>query len=167
MGGRTPRACSSGSPTSYTQQKGETHLELGQSPHSFCFSSFCVCLFACLFTFVLDKVSLCDSSCPGTHCVGQTSLELTEIPSAGIRGVCHHTRTAYSLSGLSVLFLCSDMGEELFLFLSKDRQKPTGAGRPASETFHAGTYLNCSELVLNASVCTENSIPARHGGAHL
>ena len=38
--------------------------------------------FFVLFCFVLfqDRVSLCRSGCPGTHCVYQTGLELRNLP---------------------------------------------------------------------------------------
>lgn len=45
-------------------------------------------------------VSLRSPGCPGTHCVNQASLELSEIhclctPSAGITGMHHHTQQGY------------------------------------------------------------------------
>jgi hypothetical protein len=49
-----------------------------------------------LFVF-WDRVSLCSSGCPGTHCGDQAGLKLKEIhlplPSqcCGIKGVYHHT----------------------------------------------------------------------------
>ena len=64
-------------------------------------------LFVCLlvlflffaFCFVFrDMVSLCSSGCPGTHSVDQAGLKLRNppaclcLPSAGIKGLCHHCR---------------------------------------------------------------------------
>jgi hypothetical protein len=43
-----------------------------------------------------DRVSLYSPGCPGTHFVDQAGLELinppASVPSAGIKGVCHHAR---------------------------------------------------------------------------
>jgi hypothetical protein len=39
------------------------------------------------FWFFRDRVSLYSPGSPGTHFVDQAGLEL---PSAGIKGVCHH-----------------------------------------------------------------------------
>jgi hypothetical protein len=47
------------------------------------------------FVFLGDRVSLCSPGCPGTHSVDQAGLELRKsaclcLPSAGIKGMCHH-----------------------------------------------------------------------------
>jgi hypothetical protein len=60
-----------------------------------------VFVFAFVFVFVCffqDRVSLYSPGCAGTHSVDQAGLELRNqsaclcLPSAGIKGVCHHTR---------------------------------------------------------------------------
>jgi hypothetical protein len=54
---------------------------------------FFVCLVFCFVLFFQDRVSLCSPGCPGAHFVDQAGLELRNPPaSAGIKGVCHHTR---------------------------------------------------------------------------
>jgi hypothetical protein len=52
------------------------------------------------FLVFRDRVSLCSPGCPGTHFVDQAGLKLRNLPaypsppppSAGIKGVHHHTR---------------------------------------------------------------------------
>lgn len=44
----------------------------------------------------LDRVSLYSCVCPGTHYVKQADLELTEITSAGKKGMHHHARTVWA-----------------------------------------------------------------------
>jgi hypothetical protein len=56
-----------------------------------------VILFIYLFIWLFETGFLCSPACPGTHSVDQTGLELrnppaSSIPSAGIKGVCHHAR---------------------------------------------------------------------------
>jgi hypothetical protein len=61
-----------------------------------------------------DRVSLYSPSCPGTHFVDKTCLCL---PSAGIKGVRHHTRlVAYFLIYLGKV---SHLNLELVLHLDK------------------------------------------------
>jgi hypothetical protein len=55
-----------------------------------------------LLFFVLvfwDKISLCSPGCLGTHSVDQAGLELRNspvcLPSAGIKGMCHHARLPF------------------------------------------------------------------------
>jgi hypothetical protein len=49
------------------------------------------------FLIFQDMVSLCSFGCPGTHSVDHTGLKSTCLclPSAGIKGLCHHTRLRY------------------------------------------------------------------------
>jgi hypothetical protein len=66
------------------------------------FFCFCFVLFGWFSFFFLDRVSLYSPGCPGTHFVDQAGLELRNppasasqvlgslLPSAGIKGVCHH-----------------------------------------------------------------------------
>jgi hypothetical protein len=55
-----------------------------------------------LFCFVLDRVSPCSPGCLGTHSVDQAVLELP--PTAGIKGMHHHTKLEASITaGLSHL----------------------------------------------------------------
>jgi hypothetical protein len=67
-------------------------------------------LFFCFLFFVFrDRVSLYSPGCPGTHFVDQAGLELRNIaclclPSAGIKGVCHHARLCFSV--FEAGFLC-------------------------------------------------------------
>ena len=59
-----------------------------------------VLLFVCFLVlfFFRDRVSLYHPGCPGTHSVDQAGLDRTQksaclcLPSAGIKGVCHHAR---------------------------------------------------------------------------
>jgi hypothetical protein len=53
-------------------------------------------LFYCLV--FRDRVSLYSPDCPGTHFVDQTGLCL---PSAGIKGMCHHARHIYPFLSVS------------------------------------------------------------------
>jgi hypothetical protein len=53
-------------------------------------------VFFCFVFVFRDRVSLCSLGCLGTHSVDQAGLELKSaclcLPSAGIKGVCHHAR---------------------------------------------------------------------------
>jgi hypothetical protein len=65
-------------------------------------------LFVC-FVF-RDRVSLYSSGCPGTHFVDQAGLELKKstclcLPSAAIKGVCHHARLAREVLLVVVVIL--------------------------------------------------------------
>ena len=99
----------------HTTERRDTLRTQPEPAFFFCF---------CLFAFVLNRASLHGSGCPGTHYVDQASLKLTEIPSAGIKGVCQHARIAYSLSESLSFSLVQTWKRKLFLFLSKDSQKP-------------------------------------------
>jgi hypothetical protein len=52
-----------------------------------CVFGFFVCLFVCLFVFMVfrDRVSLCSPGCPGTHSVDQAGLELRNLPASASR----------------------------------------------------------------------------------
>ena len=59
----------------------------------------CTFFFFCFFLVFQDRVSLCSPSCLGTHSVDQAGLELRNspvcLPSAGIKGMCHHARLPF------------------------------------------------------------------------
>jgi hypothetical protein len=64
--------------------------------------------FVCLVGFQ-DRVSLYSPGCPATHFVDQAGLELrnlpASVPSAGIKGVCHHAQLFCFVFGLVFFFL--------------------------------------------------------------
>ncbi|XP_060244118.1 poly(A) polymerase alpha isoform X7 [Meriones unguiculatus] len=72
----------------------------------------------------LDRVSLCSLGCPGTPSVDQTGLEFTKIhllclPSAGIKGMCHHTPTTPSQQNISYLAPALNSCPDFFVMDSK------------------------------------------------
>jgi hypothetical protein len=69
-----------------------------------CFFVFCFLFFCCfvLFCFFRDRVSLCSPGCPGAHFCrpGWPRTQKSAyrcLPSAGIKGVCHHRRASKTL----------------------------------------------------------------------
>jgi hypothetical protein len=45
----------------------------------------CCCCFVCFIMVFLDRVSLCNPGCPGTHFVDQAGLELRNLPTSASR----------------------------------------------------------------------------------
>jgi hypothetical protein len=69
--------------------------------------------------FFRDRVSLCSPGCPGTHSVDQAGLELWNppslcLPSAGIKGMCHHCPARCSVLATEIIWgqwdgsMCTD-----------------------------------------------------------
>jgi hypothetical protein len=70
-----------------------------------------------VFCFFRDRVSLYSPGCPGTHSVDQAGLELRNppasgLPSAGIKGVCHHAQLVDDNFIVNSYIYLIDMGSE-------------------------------------------------------
>jgi hypothetical protein len=99
-------------------------LFIAQYAVLFCFSFFCFLFFGFfgLFWFVFrDRVSLCSPGCLGTHFIDQAGFEL---PSAGIKGVCHHTRLSFVFQD-RVFLCCSGCPGTLLTRLALNSQRST------------------------------------------
>jgi hypothetical protein len=80
----------------------------GQTSHVLCHMKILVSIlffsFVCLFVCFRDRVSLYSPGCPGTHSVDQADLTQKStclcLPSAGIKGVRHHTWLFFCLNSL-------------------------------------------------------------------